>query len=283
MAHDAPQPKTTPPAEPAAAPDAPTPVTARDPRYHDRVLKDAEAVDPSMYLHPRTLARLDSFEMRAKMIVEGVMNGQHRSPYQGFSVEFAQHRPYVPGDDLRHLDWKVYARTDRLQLKQYQQETNLDVILLVDSSGSMNYGTRSFEDASGEGRKTSIDGRPNWTKFDHATGIAAGIASIALHQGDRAGLVVFADEIRAMVSRSSQRSAWRKIVTALATNPVDRETNIGRVMDQVLSKVNNKCLLIVISDFFFEPDRLRGALARVKHKGHDLIAFQVLDRSEQIF
>src|SRR5262250_3571507 len=82
--------------------------------------------DASLYLHPQTLARLSSFELRAKMIVEGVMSGQHRSPYHGFSVEFAQHRPYVPGDDIRHLDWKVYARSDKLHLKQYQQETNLD-------------------------------------------------------------------------------------------------------------------------------------------------------------
>src|SRR5690606_3035311 len=117
-------------------------------------------------------ARLGSFELRAKMIVEGVMSGQHRSPYQGFSVEFAQHRPYVAGDDIRHLDWKVYGRSDKLQLKQYQQETSLDLIVMVDCSGSMRYGSRSFAEASGIGRKASPDGRANWSKFDHATAIA---------------------------------------------------------------------------------------------------------------
>src|SRR2546429_675208 len=106
--------------------------------------------DASLYLHPQTLARLSSFELRAKLIIEGLSSGLHRSPFQGFSVEFAQHRPYVPGDDLRHLDWKVFGRTDKLQLKQYQQETNLDLMILVDSSGSMRYGSRSFEDASGQ-------------------------------------------------------------------------------------------------------------------------------------
>lgn len=115
-------------------------------------------VDASLYLHPQTLAN-GSFELRARMIVGS--SGTHRSPFQGFSVEFAQHRPYVPGDDIRHLDWKVYARTDRLQLKQYQQETNLDLMLLVDSSGSMMYGSRSFEEASGEGVKASLDGCAN--------------------------------------------------------------------------------------------------------------------------
>jgi uncharacterized protein (DUF58 family) len=151
-------------------------------------LPEAEA---SLYLHPQTLARLSSFELRAKMIVEGVMSGQHRSPYHGFSVEFAQHRPYVAGDDIRHLDWKVYGRSDKLHLKQYQQETSLDLVLLVDASGSMRYGTRTFEDASGAGHTMSPDGRSNWSKFDHATAIAAAMAYVTLHQGDRSGLVVF--------------------------------------------------------------------------------------------
>jgi uncharacterized protein (DUF58 family) len=153
--------------------------------------------DASLYLHPQTLARLGTFELRAKMIVEGVMSGTHRSPYHGFSVEFAQHRPYVAGDDIRHLDWKVYGRTDKLHLKQYQQETNLDLMVLVDSSGSMDFGSRSFEEASGVGRKASPDGRPYWSKFDHATAIAAAIAYITLQQGDRVGLLVYADEVRA--------------------------------------------------------------------------------------
>lgn len=240
-------------------------------------------VDPSLYLHPQTLARLGTFEMRAKMIVEGVQSGQHRSPYQGVSVEFAQHRPYVPGDDIRRLDWKVFGRTDKLHLKQYQQETNLDLMVLVDASGSMNFGTRLFKDASGEGRETSPDGRPNWTKYDHATAMAAALSYITLQQGDRAGLVIFADDVRRVVPRSSQRAAWRPIIEALATQPVDRQTDLPRVIDQVLSSLNNRCLLVVISDLFEEPDRIRTAFARVRHRGHDLIAFQVLDRAERDF
>jgi uncharacterized protein (DUF58 family) len=237
--------------------------------------------DASLYLHPQTLARLDSFELRAKMIVEGVMSGQHRSPYHGFSVEFAQHRPYSPGDDLRHLDWKVYARTDKLQLKQYQQETNLDLVCLVDASGSMNYGSRLFKEASGAGLDRSLDGRLEWTKFDHATALAAALAYITLHQGDRVGLGIFADGLRTIVNRSSQRGTWRKIVETLATHPVDKPTDFARVIDQTLGQLNNRCLIVVLSDFFEDPGAMRSALARVRHRGHDLILFQVLDRAER--
>src|SRR5690606_8601231 len=159
--------------------------------------------DATLYLHPQTLARLGTMELRAKHIVEGVMSGQHRSPYQGFSVEFAQHRQYTPGDDTRHLDWKVFARTDKLHLKQYEQETNLDVVIMVDASGSMDYGSRSYAEASGVGRKTSVDGRAHWSKFDHATACAAAMAYMALRQGDRAGLIVFADKTYRMLERSS--------------------------------------------------------------------------------
>jgi uncharacterized protein (DUF58 family) len=218
-------------------------------------LPEAEA---SLYLHPQTLSRLATFELRAKMIVEGVMSGMHRSPYQGFSVEFAQHRPYVAGDDIRHLDWKVFARSDKLHLKQYQQETSLDLVVLVDSSGSMRYGSRSFEEASGAGHTISPDGRSNWSKFDHATAIAAALAYITLHQGDRAGLTVFADEVQAHVKRSSSQGTWRQIVGALATHyqtqPTGAPTDVPRAIDQVLGKLSNRCLIALISDLFSDPE-----------------------------
>ncbi|MCK6475784.1 MAG: DUF58 domain-containing protein [Phycisphaerales bacterium] len=245
-------------------------------------------VDPSLYLHPQTLARLGSFELRAKMIVEGISSGWHRSPFQGFSVEFAQHRPYVPGDDIRRLDWKVFAKTDRLQIKQTHQETTLDLIVMVDSSGSMNYGSRTFEDASGEGKKTSLDGRSNWTKYDHATALAAALSYITLHQGDRAGLFVYADEIRASVRRSSSHGTWRQIVGALSLLPLDlqnrgRPTALSRAVDQAVASVTNRCLIALVSDFFCEPEELQEVVARLRHRRHDVIAFQVLDQAELLF
>ena len=226
-------------------------------------------VDAQLYLHPQTLARLSSFELRAKMIVEGFSSGQHRSPYQGLSVEFAQHRPYVAGDDLRHLDWKVFGRTDRLHLKQHQQETNFDLIILVDSSGSMSYGSRSFEEASGEGVTKSADGRSHWSKFDHATALAAALAYITLRQSDRVGLVVFADEVRASLKRSSSQGTWRQIVGALSLHPVDvtnrnRKTDLLRATDQALAKMTNRSLVAIISDFFMGAEQVRDALARLR-------------------
>ncbi len=250
--------------------------------------KNLPEVDPSLYLHPQTLARLGSFELRAKMIVEGISSGWHRSPFQGFSVEFAQHRQYVPGDDIRRLDWKVYAKTDRLQIKQTHQETTLDLIVMVDSSGSMNYGSRSFEEASGEGKRTSLDGRENWTKYDHATAVAAALSYITLHQGDRAGLFVYADEVRASVRRSSSQGTWRQIVGALSLHPLapgnqSRPTALSRAVDQAVASVSNRCLIALISDFFCDLEELRDVMARLRHRRHDVIAFQILDRAELEF
>src|SRR6266404_1616304 len=249
--------------------------------------KPTPADDPRRYLDPLTLAKVRSLELKARLVVEGYMSGQHKSPYHGFSVEFAQHRPYVPGDDIRHLDWKVYARSDKLHLKQYQQETSLDLVLLVDASGSMRYGSSAFEDASGAGHTMSPDGRANWSKFDHATAIAAAMAYVTLHQGDRAGLVVFTDEIKSLVKRSSSQGTWRQVVGALAMhyqdNPGMAVTDIARVVDQTLAKLNNRCLLVMISDLFTDPEQIRAAMARVKHRRHDMIVFQVLDREEAEF
>lgn len=250
--------------------------------------------DASLYLHPQTLARLGSFELRAKMIVEGLSSGTHRSPFQGFSVEFAQHRPYVAGDDTRHLDWKVFGRSDKLQLKQYQQETNLDLVVMVDCSGSMAYGSRSFEDASGEGHATSPDGRTNWSKFDHATAVAAALAYITLRQGDRVGLVMYADGVLGALKRSSGQGTWRQIVGTLSARParkqdvppaaaVDSGTNFARAIDQAMGTISNRCLFAVVSDFFGEPPALRDALARLRHARHDVMLFQVLDRAEMEF
>jgi uncharacterized protein (DUF58 family) len=233
------------------------------------------------YLDPATIASVGSIDLRARMIVEGLMTGMHRSPMQGFSVEFAQHRQYTPGDDTRFLDWKVFGRTDKLYIKRYQQETNLDVVVLVDASASMTYGTLPIQ--KGWGGTASSERRRRWTKFDHATALSAAIAYLCLHQQDRVGVCVFADELKTIVERSGTRGQWRKIVTALAAAPTHQQTNIVKSCEQVLGKVTNRALFVIVSDFFEDAASTREALARFRHKRHDVILIHALDRQEMRF
>lgn len=219
------------------------------------------------------------------MIVEGLMQGQHRSPYQGFSIEFAQHRQYAPGDDTRFLDWKVYAKTDKLYLKQYQKETNLDMLVLVDTSGSMGYGSPS---AGAGGRR--------WRKFDHAATLAAAMAHLALRQQDRVGLMMFSDRVKQATRMSNARDHWRSIVEVLGQAEVEaaREeasaepqaggTDLGRVFDQVLAKLTQRSLVVLISDLFdADESGLERSLARLHHRRHDVIVLQTLDHAELEF
>ena len=206
--------------------------------------------DPARYLHPSTLAAVGSIELRARMIVEGLQVGMHRSPMQGFSVEFAQHRPYTAGDDTRFLDWKVYGKTDKLYLKQYQKETNLDMVLLVDSSGSMAYGSRS--DGAMKGQSDEESQRPSfwrrlwgspgsvtsslrrsvaapWRKFDHAAALAAAMSHLALRQQDRVALTLFSDAARRATRLSNASDHWRSILGVLGNATLDE----SREMDDL--------------------------------------------------
>lgn len=238
----------------------------------------AAPIRAEQYLAPETLGQLAPFELRAKMIVEGITSGTHRSPYQGFAVEFAQHRPYVAGDNIRHLDWKVYGRSDKLYLKQYQQETNLDIVVLVDGSASMRFGTMKVKQGWGGTEPSRASGV--WTKFDCATATAVAIAYLCLSQQDRVGVGVFADELRHPIRRSSARDQWRTIVQALSVQPVERAANFAKVADQVLGKITNRALFFILSDFLDDPAAIRGALARFRYQRHDVVVLQVLDRQE---
>ncbi|MFK7959237.1 MAG: DUF58 domain-containing protein [Phycisphaerales bacterium] len=244
-------------------------------------MADAQGARAEAYLAPETIGQLAPFEVRAKMIVEGVMSGMHRSPYQGMAVEFAEYRQYTPGDDLKHLDWKAFGRTDKLYIKQYQQETNLDVVLMVDSSASMGYGTLPIK--GGWGGTEASRRTKYWTKYDHAAALSVAMGYLTLGQADRLGTVTFADDILQIMSRSSSQQQWRRMVQILTAEPVDRKTDLAKVTDLVLSKVTNRVLFIIVSDFFTDPEEIRTALARFRHRRHDVILVQTLDRSEMRF
>ena len=233
------------------------------------------------YLAPETIGQMGSLDLRARMIAEGVMSGMHRSPYQGLAVEFAEHRQYVPGDDPRHIDWKVYGRSDKLYLKQYQQETNLDVVLLIDSSASMRYGT--LEVKRGWGGTKATGKTSMWTKFDHATAISAAMGYLCLQQRDRVGVVVFSNGVTSQIKRSNAKNTWRNLVKTLATEPVDASTSLSKTTDQVLASITNRSLFVLVSDLLVPSEDVRAALARFRHRRHDVILTQVLDRQELRF
>ena len=240
-----------------------------------------EARKAESYLAPETLLQLAWFELRAKMIVEGIRSGLHASPHQGMSVEFNQHRTYVPGDDLRHLDWKVYGRSDRLTVKQYEQETTLDVILMVDCSASMRFGSLGTKQGWGGtdgSRKSSL-----WTKFDHATATAAALAWMAIQNTDRVGVHLFSEGLEHSTTQRSSESQWRQVVSLLSKQAIEGRTDINTSVDQVLSLVSNRSIFIIISDFLEDPTILRSVFAKFLHKRHDLICMQVLDHEELEF
>ncbi|HEY1684768.1 MAG TPA: DUF58 domain-containing protein [Tepidisphaeraceae bacterium] len=230
------------------------------------------AEDYRQYLDPRVLARIGSLELRARLIVEGLMTGSHRSPYQGVSVEFAQHRPYAIGDDIRHVDWKVLAKTDRVYLKQYRQETNLQLVCVVDASESMAYG-------SNNGPLTTNHG-PSWTKFDHATSIAASLAYLAIQQQDSVGLAVFDNELRRYLKASNSPTQWKQIVQELTQQPRVRKTQMGRILQQLAEKLTHRSLVLIVSDFFDDLESIEKAFRLMRYRRHELIVMQVLDPAE---
>ncbi len=251
-----------------------------------------EHIETLKFLDPQTLATVNSLELRSRMIIEGMMLGQHKSPFQGASVEFAQHRQYVTGDDTRHIDWKVFGRSDKLYIKQYQKETNLDLMIMVDTSGSMAYGNQN-KPASTEENKYYP-----WRKFDHASSLAVALAYLGLQQQDRVGLTLFDDHVRAATRMSSQHNHWRSLVEVLNNEKIlgvgkvgtaefdphaGRKTDLARIFDQIVAKQKNRSLIVIISDFFDDPALIENGLARLFHRRHDVILFQVMDDDELNF
>jgi uncharacterized protein (DUF58 family) len=225
------------------------------------------ATDYRKYLDPRTLARISSLDLRARLIVEGLMTGMHRSPYQGISVEFAQHRPYVQGDDIRHVDWKVYAKTDKIYLKQYLEETNLHLICIVDASESMGFGS------------VTSDGT-TWTKYDSATAIAASLSYMAIQQQDSVGLAIFDNELKRFFKPSNSPGQWKIVTHELNLTPRLKKTNTGKVLDQLAEKLTHRSLIVILSDFFDNIESIKQGLRHLRYKKHEMIVFQTLDPLE---
>jgi uncharacterized protein (DUF58 family) len=229
-----------------------------------------ETTDYRRYLEPRTLARVAGLDLRARLVVEGLMTGMHRSPYQGISVEFAQHRPYTFGDDIRHVDWKVFAKTDKIYLKQYLEETNLHLICIVDASESMGYGTVGDPDAK-------------WSKYDHATAIAATLSYMAIQQQDSVGLAIFDQVLSRYFKPSNSPAQWKLVVNELQQVPRWNKTNTGKILDQIAEKLTHRSLIVILSDFFDDLDGINQGLRHLRYKKHEIMVFQILDPAEISF
>lgn len=218
------------------------------------------------YLDPRVLDKLGRLELKARQAVEGFMAGLHRSPHRGASVEFAEHREYVPGDDLRHLDWRMYGRSDRFYIKRYEEETNLTLSLVLDVSESMSY--------AGDGQVT---------KFAYGSMVAATLAYLVLRNRDAASLALTDDVLENWVPPATRPSHLLAITDAIEKATLSRKTDPGLVLRELVSKLPRRSIVAVISDLFADPDRILSGIRALKTKQQDVIVFHVLDRDEVEF
>ena len=221
--------------------------------------------DSRRFLHPEAIKRIARLDLRARHIVEGFLSGMHRSPYFGQSVEFRQHREYVPGDDLRHVDWKVWARQDRLYVKQFEEDTNLRCLILADVSNSMRYGNGPLD------------------KYEYGCTVAATLAHWILKQQDAVGLIPFDASARTRVPVSSRRNQLTAISEALNVATPRDKTDLPRILKQVAEDYPKRGMVILISDLFGDVDATIKGLRWLRQRGHDVMVFQILDDEELDF
>jgi uncharacterized protein (DUF58 family) len=216
----------------------------------------------STYLSPSILARITKLGLRAQRVMQGAISGLHRSPLHGVSVEFADYREYAPGDDLKRLDWKAYARSDRFYIKRYEEDTNLRGTILLDASASMKYG------------------RGAMTKWDYAATLTASIAALCVKQRDAVGLAVFDESERVFLRPVATTAQLHKIFDVLEATKPQRKTELGEVLHKVSEQIKSRGLVVVISDLLLDLDSFYASLGRLQHQGHEIIVFQILDPEE---
>jgi uncharacterized protein (DUF58 family) len=218
------------------------------------------------YLDPAVIARLGTMELRARTIVEGFLSGLHRSPYKGFSVEFAEYRQYLPGDDLSTLDWKVYARSDRFYVKKFEEETNVDCHILLDTSASMGYASKGAV-----------------TKLAYGSFLAGALAYLMSHQRDAVGFIGFDVRIIERLPASARPGHLRSVLLALDRLTLGRRSDVSRPLHQLADTILKRSMAVLISDLLDEPETVIRGLKHLRFRGTDVIVFHVLDRDELTF
>ncbi len=224
-------------------------------------------------LNPDALAKIHRLQLLARGMVAGSISGRHRSPTRGFSVEFAEHREYAPGDSIRDLDWRVLARSDRYTIKQYIEETNLRATLLLDASGSMGYAGDAS--ARHQGRRLS--------KFDYARLLAASLMHLLIHQQDAVGLVTFDSAVRRYLPARTRPSYLRLMLEVLCDTEPERDTALGPIFHEIAERLQRRGLVIILSDCFDDPDRVLQALHHFRFRKHEVILFQIMAEEEKTF
>ncbi|QGJ69649.1 VWFA domain-containing protein [Planctomycetales bacterium 10988] len=219
------------------------------------------------YLDPQTLASLQGLELRAHRIVEGYVAGLHKSPFQGYSVEFAEHREYVPGDDLRYVDWKVYGRTDKIYLKRFEEETNLLVYLVLDISRSMHYQS----DAA------------SLSKLEYAKCICAALGRLVLMQQDSVGLATFDEALRQYLRPSGTAQHFKQMLHLLDQTEAIDKTNTGPIFHDLAERFTKRGLVVIVSDLFDDVEPMLAGLKHLRHRKHDVIVFHLFDPAEWEF
>ncbi len=219
----------------------------------------------SRYIIPELIAALRGLELRARTVVAGVLSGMHRSVYRGYSVEFAQHRPYAAGDDLRHIDWRVFGRQDRFFIKQYEEETNLNCSILLDVSRSMAYGSGAL------------------TKFEYAACLAASLAYLLVRQSDAVGLITFDNEIRRKLPAATGKLQFANVLSVLEDSAPNGKTNVKILFHQLAEELRRRSLVVLISDLLTDSGDVVAGLEHICHAGHEVVVLHVLDDQEWNF
>lgn len=221
--------------------------------------------DKRKYLQPKMVAVLNSMALRARLVVEGYIIGQHRSPYHGFSVEFAEHRAYGPGDEIRHIDWRLFGKTERLYVKRYEEETNLRAHIILDTSRSMLYKSGTV------------------SKLNYANSLAASLSYLMINQQDAAGLIQFSNKIDTFIPPKSKPSHLNIILKQLDDNKTGKDTKIENVLHRMAERIDKRGIVILISDLLDDPVEVINGLKHFRHKHQEVIVFHILDRKELEF
>ena len=225
----------------------------------------AVGVDKRKYLRPETVALLNSMSLRARLVVEGYIIGHHRSPYHGFSVEFAEHRSYGPGDEIKHIDWKLFGKTDRLYVKRYEEETNLRAHIILDTSKSMLYSSAEV------------------SKLSYANSLAASLSYLMINQQDAVGIAKFSDKIDTFIPPKARPSHLNLILSQLDDKNSGCDTQIGIVLHELADRIRKRGMVILISDLLDKPENIMKGLKHFRHQNQEVIVFHIQDRKESEF